>query len=91
MQNEKEWNRMIDVVDKLLLDNESMESFRVDLKQIVLKANANIPKRKAFEVVNDILSLTSVCDQHGSWVIAEIEGTEAQISKLTNVRANIPA
>ena len=60
------------------------DGFVCDLNKVFDLRNYNISRRRVSELVSDMLTGTSFCDQYGHWVVAEVEGTIVQFTKITN-------
>ena len=82
--NHKEYQRLVDAIT-LVLKRATVDSFRFNLLRVTNLSEVNLPRRKWFTTIDDILTLNNVCNEVGQWVISEIESDLVQFSKLSTV------
>ena len=80
--NKKEFEFLTQTIVELL-KIATVDNFRADLTSVIDLTKVNLPKRKLFDAVSDVLTLSSVCSEVGEWVIAEVEGCSVQFNRLS--------
>lgn len=81
--NAKEETRLFNAVAALLGRATVSMAFRYDLTALVAETKINLPRRRIFDKVSDLLTTFDMVKLVGEWVVAEIEGTRVQFCRLS--------